>query len=272
MNFSIWGIALLVLAYLFFILENSMTAFRIISVLAIVLSAICYTVHSWRQKRDYSILLLKLENINGHIISIKKEYDTNTGSLLVRLLHKIDKIGESNSLQEKRIQEIITTYNDFSYVYNSRNDELLKAITTFDHKTEETLSAFAELLGSAMMEVYLARVRLNQMQKDLKFKLNGEDWILYDGNIRKLFKPGKLAHVHDSETNTDMFYEYNKDDTVTIIIKINGATRYEIVANCSGIPMEGTEYGGDGVPKALYKYNQKGQVVERAPYGFAVGL
>jgi hypothetical protein len=118
-----------------------------------------------------------------------------------------------------------------------------------------------------MMEINLSRLRLAvHSEMTLKPIDSAEDWSIENENIVKSFKPGKLIQVHEKETNTDSFYQYNEDGTVTIQIDINGTKRYEITTDSNGVPIKGIEFGGEGIPQALYTYSQDGQVADRKKY------
>jgi len=266
MNFIFFGgVLALFLCYASYIADGPLTILRIVSLGAAAVCSICFIIYERQQHIERLTLASDINDLREYVSSFDKRLSQlfDTFNLVVASVIK-----EYVSVFEKKTDTAISAFgNTLDSTVTSKIEELHKNISLFEKKTDIALFSFANTLGSAMMEINLSRLRLAvHSEMTLKPIDSAEDWSIENENIVKSFKPGKLIQVHEKETNTDSFYQYNEDGTVTIQIDINGTKRYEITTDSNGVPIKGIEFGGEGIPQALYTYSQDGQVADRKKY------
>jgi hypothetical protein len=89
-------------------------------------------------------------------------------------------------------------------------------------------------------------------------------WEFDDGNIARVYSPGKLLSVYDKSSDTRTLYSHDdQEQTVTSDIEVGGKLRYRTVSSHLGAPVKGWEFDGRGKMKVEYSYDDNGQLMDK---------
>jgi hypothetical protein len=121
------------------------------------------------------------------------------------------------------------------------------------HAVNVQYAGMTQIVGAAV-------ARLQPNPEDLP-----EDgfWTIQQGNVRRIFEPGRLVRIADAKMDTEHVYKYEEDGTVVGEVYAAGIRRYLIRTTQLGAPLAGFVYDEDGNVEVEYSYDAVGQVAAR---------
>lgn len=147
--------------------------------------------------------------------------------------------------------------------------EELNAIKLKHGQIAEGIAALQEEISSQSTRAYALEGNLEMKFLKLSALLNTQNptlqpedakWILRDGGVEKLFEPGTLSSVTNSEDNTELKYEHKESGEVVCSHWQDGILKACTEFSKYGAPLRGTVYDKDGNKVSEYEYDKLGQV------------
>jgi hypothetical protein len=153
---------------------------------------------------------------------------TEEGKVIADLQHKTNSIGEISI----STQEILTAHKD----------SLVNSLSSLSH-----------------VQAMISSICLSKEQDR-----NSKCWESKQGQVTKLFEPGRLQKIIDPQNETEILFQYNEaEQTVTSDTNIKGKLRYRNINSVLGCPVTGWEFDDRGKVKVEFSYDKMGQLKER---------